>query len=322
MEEDMTQRRTLINPPSTTDMERIDTRSFYNEYHGHLVRHLKPIHTALRKENSSSTSIIYTAGDSSLDNKFWFEDRAPAVGAYKHVLDPPVMKKDVSYWLNKQAEERNMPYVAINTSVEATTLNGRACCTLLAQDKFIKRNITENDILVVSVGGNDIALMPAPCTICNMVLLQCCTPTSCIQKTKPCCSIPCDDCCCGCGFGCLAACTTAFPACCIGYFYHMFRTRIQSYVTNLTSGSQRPKRIVIAMIYYPDEAETGSWADGSLGLLGYNSDPAKLQLLIQKTFEDAVSKIQIPGAEVIPLPLFNILDGKITEDYCQRVEPR
>ena len=75
------------------------------------------------------------------------------------------------------------------------------------------------------------------------------------------------------------------------------------------------------MIYYPDEAETGSWADGTLGLLGYNSNPSKLQLLIRKTFEDAVSQIKIPGSTVIPLPLYELLDPKDSKDYCQRVEP-
>ena len=317
------QRRNLIQPTSSAPpqpfhMERVDSQSYYDEYHGHKVQHLSHILPALR---STTHPVIWTAGDSSLDNKFWFHDTAAAVGAYKNVLDPPRMKQDVTYWLNKRAEDRQASYVAINTSVEATTLNGRACCTLLAQDKFIKRNIQEEDVLVVSVGGNDIALMPAPCTICNMVLLQCCTPTACIEKTKPCCSIPCDDCCCSCGCGCVAACTTAFPACCMGYFYHLFRTRIESYVKNLTSGPHRPKRIVVAMIYYPDEAETGSWADGTLGLLGYNSNPAKLQLLIRKTFEDAVSQIKIEGSTVLPLPLFEILDGKRSSDYCQRVEP-
>jgi hypothetical protein len=325
MAEEHMQRRSLMSnqsPPQQHSMDRINTDLFYDEYHGHKIPHLRSVLHALKTTTSTKDkSIIYTAGDSSLDNKYWFNNTTDAVGAYRNVLDPPIMKPDVTYWINKLAIERELPFTAINTAVEATTLNQRACCSLLKQDKFIKRNIRENDVLVVSIGGNDIALMPAPCTICNMILLQCCTPISCIKKTKPCCSIPCDDCCCSCGFGCLAACTTSFPACCMGYFYHLFRTRIEVYIKNLTSGSYRPKKIIIAMIYYPDEMETGSWADGTLGILGYNSNPSKLQLLIKKVFEDAVSKIKIPGSEVIPLPLFRYLDGKNTNDYCQRVEP-
>lgn len=34
-----------------------------------------------------------------------------------------------------------------------------------------------------------------------------------------------------------------------------------------------------------------------------------------------LSKISIPGTEVIPVPLFNALDGKTPNDYVARVEP-
>ena len=33
------------------------------------------------------------------------------------------------------------------------------------------------------------------------------------------------------------------------------------------------------------------------------------------------STIRINGSEVIPVPLFNVLDGKRSEDYVARVEP-
>lgn len=33
------------------------------------------------------------------------------------------------------------------------------------------------------------------------------------------------------------------------------------------------------------------------------------------------SRIQIPGCEVIPVPLFHVLDGKNSSDYVARVEP-
>ena len=76
------------------------------------------------------------------------------------------------------------------------------------------------------------------------------------------------------------------------------------------------------MIYYPDEANNvPSWANGALGALGYNSNPAKVQLLIRKMFEEATSRIQIPGTQVIPVPLFVPLDGTRSEDYVARVEP-
>jgi len=75
------------------------------------------------------------------------------------------------------------------------------------------------------------------------------------------------------------------------------------------------------MIYYPDEANVPSWANGALGALGYNTNPGKVQLLIRKMFEEATSRISIPGSEVIPIPLFVPLDGTRSEDYVARVEP-
>jgi hypothetical protein len=75
------------------------------------------------------------------------------------------------------------------------------------------------------------------------------------------------------------------------------------------------------MIYHPDERNSSSWASPALGTLGYNSNPVKLQLLIQKAYEEAILAIRIPGTQVIPTPLFRVLDGKNTNDYVQRVEP-
>ena len=64
---------------------------------------------------------------------------------------------------------KDIPFV-LNTAVEATTLTRRAggfsCCCLpscgelLEQDTFIRDNLKSEDYLVVSIGGNDIALAP------------------------------------------------------------------------------------------------------------------------------------------------------------------
>ena len=43
--------------------------------------------------------------------------------------------------------------------------------------------------------------------------------------------------------------------------------------------------------------------------------------MIKKVFELGTSRIKIPGTEVVPFPLFEVLDGKDTNDYLQRVEP-
>jgi hypothetical protein len=38
-------------------------------------------------------------------------------------------------------------------------------------------------------------------------------------------------------------------------------------------------------------------------------------------FVPAFRNIQIPGSQVIPVPLFHVLDGKNSRDYIARVEP-
>ena len=51
----------------------------------------------------------------------------------------------------------------------------------MGQDKFIRESLTEDDILVVDVGGNDVALRPTCGIILNMALLLYLTPTCLIR---------------------------------------------------------------------------------------------------------------------------------------------
>jgi hypothetical protein len=307
----------------------VSSREYYAEYSGHKVRHLRLVHDALR---ASTDRLLWTAGDSSLDNKYWFHDTAPAIGpmATTGVLRPPVSKLDVTHWLNEQCvnhahnnnrSNHRLRTAAINTAVEASTLNERTFA-LRPQDVFIRNHIQENDILVVSVGGNDVALAPCPCTIIAMLSLIFCLPRTCVERG---CSvpgfgagIPVDDCCCGCGPS-LCSCASACPPC-AGYFHHLFGMRVQKYVERLVSKT-KPSKVLVCMIYNPDEYPHPGWASPVLGILGYNRNPAKLQALIRNAFEQAVSSIHIPGTRVIPVPLFAVLDGKNTSDYVQRVEP-
>ena len=67
---------------------------------------------------------------------------------------------------------------------------------------------------------------------------------------------------------------------------HLIEKRVQEYIELITSKT-KPKKILICMIYYPDEAQDSSWADTPLGALGYNSNPAKLQTIIKRMFEEA-----------------------------------
>jgi hypothetical protein len=322
------------NATGAGDMnDKISSVDFYRTYSGHKVPFLKKLRPRLRE---SSDSLIWTAGDSSLDNKYWFPDTGPAVGAYKDTLEPPTSKCDVVYWLNVLLEEQNSEHAtttdatqqtqtmgrikqkmaAINTAVEATTLNQRTC-KLLPQDVFLRDNIRPEDTLIVSVGGNDVALAPCPCTIAAIGGLLC-LPQICMERGFSYGTVPVDDCCCGCGPS-LCSCACACPPC-LGYFRHMFGTRIEKYIEALTAKT-KPSKILVCWIYFPDEANTPGWAGPALGALGYNRNPAKLQQLIRMVFEEAISKINIPGSTVIPVPLYHVLDGRNTQDYVARVEP-
>jgi hypothetical protein len=199
---------TAKQPPNDITMTKIPSTSFYGEFHGHNLHHLQILYPPLR---ANSDALIWTAGDSSLDNKYWFHDHRPAVGVYAQILDPPQSVCDVTYWLNKLLLEARDPtsggvgcggggghgsdvghnenserfkrrYAAINTAVEATTLNER-CIHLRPQDRFLRDNISSEDVLIVSIGGNDIALRPTPCTIVSMAGLIG-LPMSCLEGAR------------------------------------------------------------------------------------------------------------------------------------------
>jgi hypothetical protein len=337
----------------------ISASSFYSEFHGHRIEHLQMILDAIRRHDTNETtrtSILWTAGDSSLDNKYWFRDTVPAIShtVYSELFQPPVMKPDVTYWLNEllvqqqqqqQQCQQNQSlqqqpmnpnedhstsatttklYVAINTAVEATTLNERTF-HLREQDIFIRDHIQPNDILIVSIGGNDIAMSPLCCTICSIVSLIYCIPTVCLQHQNTitataCYTIPYDDSCYGCGWSLLSCCSTPFVPC-LGYFYHMFRTRVQLYIERLTM-KNKPTHIVIGTIYYPDEySHQSSWANLALSCLQYNTNPNKVQTLLQTIHYHATSNISINHTHVIPIAFYILLNGTIRTDYIQRVEP-
>lgn len=233
------------------------------------------------------------------------------------------MKKDVCYWLNLEAETRGQEDLCcINTAVEATSLNNRACCFLCSQDKFIQDNIREGDTLIVSVGGNDIALAPLLCTVLSMSAMVCCAPQICLEKCACACppNLGFDAGCLCCGLpNCISSLLCGWPLG-FGYFVDLFKNRVGNYVRRLVSKT-KPKKVVICMIYYLDEHAGGSWADGALSLMCYNWNPGKLQCAIRKVFELATTQIKIEGTEVVGFPLFEVLDGKNRDDYHQRVEP-
>jgi hypothetical protein len=278
---------------------KINTSGFYSEWKGHTISDVSTFR-AITQSLRPSRPLIYLAGDSSLDNKYWVSSSGPSGDPlpvdvpeiYHATLDRPHPKPDIAFWLNHFLNDRA---TAINLAVEESTLRDRET-DLLDHDKFIRDNICAEDILVVSVGANDIALKPTFATARNMLQLAWFTRLGSLERG------------------------TAWS---LTHFINMFKDQVQAYVSRLVE-KQRPRAVIVCMIYYPLEANASdqkSWADLPLKLLGYNRFPRRLQTAITKMYELATKQIQVDGTEVIPCALFETLDGKDKEDYTARVEP-
>jgi hypothetical protein len=278
----------------TTKKNQIKTNEYYSNYHGHMVADLYMIYK-MSKRNGYDR-IIWLAGDSSLDNKYWILNlpKEPATRGYEQILEPPECVPDVCYHVNRLMDQdpKFSGTVCINTSVEATTLAQRKD-HLLFQDKLIRDHVTQNDTLVVSIGGNDVVLKPSVATIASMLWLS---KMSTLENVRN-----------GTALG-------------MGHLISMFRDDLENYIGRLTL-LNKPKTIMVCMVYYPDKVPTGGWADWTLKKLGYDKNPEKVQAIIQAVFKHAIQSVSLHGTQVVHIPLFEVLDGSVSRDYVQRVEP-
>jgi hypothetical protein len=281
----------------------VNAREFYRNYHGYLVSHLDRVLPAIRRASgdggSADRPIIFLVGDSSLDNKAWLPPaHMPAVNGYETVLDPPRAVGDVAHYLNVelQAAGDALPasFGVVNAAVEESTLAARGGGHLLPQDAFVRDNLRADDVLVVSVGGNDIALRPTPSTMASMAWL--------VHSSSD-------------------AAIDAGTALGLGHFVRMFKDDTAAYVAALCERT-RPRLVVVCMIYYPHQSPSGSWADPALAALKYNDNPARLQRVMRRVYTDATCAVRVPGVRVVPCALFEALDpAPASEDYVARVEP-
>jgi hypothetical protein len=281
---------------STSEPTRkINSSRFYFEYKGHPLSDLVRFRATTIVERSDKP-IVYLAGDSSLDNKYWLHKSIAELGVevpsiYEKTMEEPRPKPDVSFWMNHLLGKRA---TCINTAVEESMLRDRDD-KLLPHDEFIRDNIRSEDVLIVSVGANDVALKPLPWTIVHMLRLAWLTRRKSLE-----------DC----------------SAWSLAYFENMFGTRVQDYVMRLTAKT-KPRAVIVCMIYFPLEAQFGqkSWAEMQLKALGYNSFPGQLQAAIRAMYETATKKIKLEGTEIVPCALHEVLSGKTPGDYTARVEP-
>lgn len=78
--------------------------------------------------------------------------------------------------------------------------------------------------------------------------------------------------------------------------------------------------MIVCAPYFPDmNTSNPTWAS-LLEILDIGGIK-RLQAIICRSFELATSKIRIKGVNLVALPLFEVMDGTVSEDYVQRVEP-
>lgn len=279
-------------------MRKISSSKFYAQYQGHPIEDLHTFHNITLRQRPGKP-LIWFAGDSSLDNKYWVPGSGPGGDPldvevpeiYNQTLQRATPKPDVAFWTNHVLGDRA---TCINAAVEASMLRERDK-TLLPHDEFVRDHIGKEDVLVVSVGCNDIAMKPTFSTIWRMLALAWLTPRSSIDQGS---------------------------AWILGYFAHLFGTKTEDYVKRLCSKT-KPRAVIICMIYFPLEAQYGQrgWGDTALKFLGYTKNPGKLQAAIKMMFEMGTKTVKVEGTDVIPCKLYDVLDGSNKEDYVERVEP-
>jgi hypothetical protein len=189
----------------------IPSEEYYSEYHGHKIQHLKEIVPQLKP-----CPVLYMAGDSSMDNKHWIDKKTKGQRPFP---DPMVM--DLHYHLMNELETQDLPFVPFNCAVEASTVVQHVQKEW-PQDDIIRNNITSNDVLLVSIGGNDIALAPTLKTIYNMLKLIYFNSSKKLKYDTTNC------------FG-------------FKYFVSLFRDQVKKYVESLIS-IRKPKIVMICMI--------------------------------------------------------------------------
>lgn len=270
-------------------MGKIKQHDFYNNWSGHLINDLQKIFNAAT--NNHVQQIIWLAGDSSLDNKHWIKDKEdglkPAIGyIYENILEPPQMVQDVSYHLNALLANESANRICINTAIEATTL-GQRDTTLLNQDQFIRDRISDNDRLIVSIGGNDIAFGSAG-------LLH-------IQEF--------------------------FKTGKFDFFIELFHNKLKNYIERLIEKKKPKKVIICVIYYPNLNDTSGWASEFLQSLkninptANINTIKTMLGILLNKVHDDAISQIKISGTEIIPCKLYEVLDGSDNNDYVSAVEP-
>lgn len=252
------------------------SKEYFSQYYGHPIQDLN----FLLDQNKSKRK-IYLVGDSTMDNKKWVLDKisSPSNG-YEFFIENSVL--DVNHFVNHFLEKEKLPFISLNFAIEEAFIRGKFA--LDEHDKIVKNNINENDILIVSIGGNDIALKPSP-----IIILELFNFLICSEEDK------------------------------IKNILDTFETNLKDYISNLIQ-NKKPKAVFICAPYYPCKVMQKSWASTTLNLMKYYDDPYKVHKLINFIYKK-IKEIKIDNVNIIPVPIFEILDWEDENDYVASVEP-
>jgi len=235
----------------------------YDNYYGHTLEDLNKIF------QSSNNPKIYLAGDSILDNKFWVKNEGK-VNKVKNLFDIP----DIEYHMNDLIED----YTCINCASEESKVENKI---YNYQDKFIHDNITKDDILVISIGGNDFLLNPDNLTRLGKAQF------SRILKGK-------------------------YEDENYLQILNIFNLHIPKYIKYLI-GKNTPKKIIYLFPYFPCEVKGQCWSSAINLIMIFKG-------FLKDTMRNLYKDMKLKE-NIIKLPLFKLFNPEKEEDYIQRLEP-
>jgi len=271
-------------------MSNINQDKYYSQKFGHEVEDIKKVHHHIT-QNQGKKRIIWLAGDTTLDNKHWLEDIRKSCNGYEHIFEQAYSKADLCHWINHHMQVMDYKgWACINAAVNESSLTQRRKKGLLPQDEFIRDNLTEKDLLIISIGGNDLYStlnFKRMTSMINFFLTK--NPDKFAESEK---------------FQC---------------FVDLFKNQTEDYIKSLIA-KHKPRKIIVCSLYHPS-IEGKGWADKLLSLIRYKKNPSKVHKVVEAIFEQATEKIKIPGVAIFPVKLWELLDWRQPDNFIERVYP-
>ena len=266
---------------------KITPDKFYSDTNGHSPKYLQTICNKFRQNKN----FVFLAGDFTLDNKKAISKYVEAVNGYEEILHPPESIPDITFHLNTFSSKLDNKNLIINCTTGNNTLNEHDFSSKISmnqQDQIIIDNIKQDDILVISIGSNDIISKPTGDFISRLMKV-------CPDQTE---YVNYDE---------------------LKYFAEYFYNNILTYIKQLCIKNV-PKLIIICGAYFPSITKGKSmWSNQVLDLIDYNVYPSKLQSVLSYLYNESLTKINIDGYNIKYITYSDILDGSDDDYYYNRL---